>query len=64
MKSFEKEFCISSPFYFLLPVFFRHAQSTPPPSGTLPVCKTLLTGSAVNILSGKVNTLFYNVTYV
>jgi hypothetical protein len=29
MKFSEKEFCISSPFYFLLPVFFRHVQSTP-----------------------------------
>ena len=64
MKFFEKEFCISSPFYFLLPVFFRHVQSTPPSSGTLPICTTHLTGSAVKILLGKVNNLFLNVAYV
>ena len=64
MKFFQKEFCVSSQFYFLLPVFFRHVQSTPPSAGTLPLCTTQLTGSAVNILSGKVNTVFLNVRHV
>jgi len=64
MKFFQKEFCIRSPFYFLLPVFFRQVQSTPPLSSTLPVCTTQLTGSAVKILSGKVNTVILNVTHV
>jgi hypothetical protein len=59
---YSTKFCISSPFYFLLPVFFRHVQSTPLSSGTLPVCTTQLTVSAVKILSGKVNTVFLNVT--
>ena len=64
MKFFQKEFCVSSPFWFLLPVFFGHVQRTPPSSGTLPICTTQLTVSAVNILSGKVNTVFLNVRHV
>jgi hypothetical protein len=28
MKFFQKEFCISSPFYFLRPVYFRHTEHT------------------------------------
>jgi len=44
--------------------FFRHVQSTPPSSDTLPVCTTQLTGSAVKILSWKVNNVFLNVTHV